>query len=150
MMNTENKFWYSLRAILILVLLSALNVGCGDCNKVDCMDDDVSSVEINFIQNDLDIVFGGASLVQADDIIISSTTESDIPFSTFDDQISLWLEGDRTYTIVVGDIDTVSIQGVLRELDTDDCCSSFEFVSFTMDGQEICNTNCTTINIELE
>ena len=119
------------------------------CKRVDCPNINSSYIELNFISNDEDIIFGPTSLVQIEDVIINSDTETDIPFSTFENQIGLDLENNKSYTIIIGVIDTIQIDGMLELVYIDECCDIFELRNVRVNGITTCLSNCTTINIDV-
>ena len=118
-----------LKMIFLLTIMSIVNIGC-ECNKVECSNIDESYVELNFVSEGEDIIFGTSPLIQIEELKISSETEINIPYSTFEDQIGLWLQNDLTYTITVGELDTISIVGKLVLVEKRDCCDVFEFETF--------------------
>ena len=149
-LNCLNKhIQICLKMILLVTIISIVNIGC-ECNKVECSNIDKSYVELNFISEGEDIIFGASPLIQIEELEISSETQTNILYSTFEDQIGLWLENDLTYTITVGELDTISIIGMLVLIETGDCCDAFGFETFSVNGIEICNTNCSELNISIE
>ena len=62
----------------------------------------------------------------------------------------MFIQAGTTYTVILGALDTIELQGTTQRISTDGCCDAFEFISFSADGEEICNARCSEIFIEVE
>lgn len=101
------------------------------------------------MRNDTDVVFGPNPLLSVDDIMIKSERFDEILFFTKEDQIGPDLYGETLYTIILGELDTIYLQGTVVFIDTKGCCNDFKFVEFKVDDEVICDSECKSLDIEI-
>ena len=132
--------------LLLITTLTLTNYGC--CAGVDC-DVDVDRLELNFLRNGEDIIFGDTPIVDIMDIDITNQLGNDVFFLNGTNQIMATLRGGEIYNVRVGDVVTFTIQGEIEQINNSGCCGEFQFSTFRRDGQVICDSECTELNFEI-
>lgn len=142
-----NRFTTALTQILLLAMISIFQTGC--CSHIDCAVDE-SEVAFNFSRNGNDAVFGDNPILDFDDVRITSEFGSRPFMPQSNGQISAVLSGSVTYLIEARDIDTIVVQASMAErINNNGCCGEYRFNLFIIEGDTICNSSCTEINIEI-
>ncbi len=135
--------------LILVFLFTSIFSSCGDCHKVDCPPYG-GMVEINIVKDGDDLVFGPSASISLKDIKFNSTLEENISFTSFNDQIEIFLQGEEEYTLDISNQDSFKFSGKLEVINSSECCSIYAFTKFTSDGATLCNSHCTSLSFEID
>jgi len=134
---------YCLIAI-VLIFLQA----CNDCHLVDCQVPGAST-RIVFLQDDVDVLFADNPIVLAEDVKIISEKRGDYPYNPNDQELIFFLDSNDEYQFILGSLDTITIKGKTQVSAQGECCAQYEFTEILVDGNVICQVDCSTLEINL-
>lgn len=132
-----------------LIILSLICMRCDTCPDDTCRGD-MAFVELRFMSEGENIIGGNSAKVKMRDVSIVQDDTVSVPVNRSTPILTTYLEGNVTYKVILGTYDTIQIKGELDFWYSAECCDLFEFVSFEVDGEEICNTRCSDLTIEVE
>lgn len=135
-------------SMFLLVIFLSINFAACFCNKVDCKPRG-GEVSIGVISNGANAIFGDDPILTVEDILISTELRDDIFFNNNSETIDLFLESNILYTIRLGNIASFELFAEAERIANGRCCDVFEISRVELDGEEICNLDCQTIEIEI-
>ena len=154
-----------LTAHLLFLFIVLANVGCGseeDCSLIDCPDGS-AFLELRILQNGQDIIFGDSPTLTPEEIVFQSvpTTIFQEEFGplpvginsliTLEDRIGVSIVNTSTITLELGELAIVSIivETVIVQT-TSVCCRDALITRIEIDGETVCASDCTTLDIEID
>ena len=151
-------------AHLLFLFIVLANVGCGSeeegCSLIDCPDGS-AFLELRILQNGQDIIFGDSPTLTPEEIVFqyepAGLTQEDfgpLPVGinsliTLEDRIGVSIVNTNVITLELGELAIVSIIVETANVSASVCCRDALITRIEIDGETVCASDCTTLDIEL-
>lgn len=145
-MRKEHSCFYFLFCLLLIPTFQ----GCNDCHLSGDCNSPGASTKIVFLKDGNDVLFGDDPLISISDFKIEEENDQFLHYDfTKVSELNLGLFSSREYHFIIGDLDTLSLIGETRVVESGECCDTYEFDFFTLDGVVICTEDCQILEINL-
>ena len=150
--KTEHDASKSLRTRLIplflLFLMALVNFGCEDCDRFDCAYS-VAILDLNILQDGQDIVFGSSPLITPEEISVQSEQDFNASLRILENSVVLTINNSDRVTIEISNLETLILQVETRDTSSNSCCPLYEISKIESEGETVCASDCTELDIEV-